>query len=232
MNRQPSLTAIIITKDKKRAQKTKASLTFADEIIIEEQPKIDNFAQARNQALQKARSDWVLFVDDDELVTPALAKEIQQAIQNPKISGYFIYRQDSFLGRTLKHGETAKIRLLRLARKSAGTFNRPVHEVWFIKGKKATLKNPLLHTPHQSIASFLEKINHYSTIEAKYRYEKNKKSSLFHIVIYPLAKFLHNYLFRLGFLDGTPGFIMAVMMSFHSFQTWTKLYLLQHSRHE
>ncbi len=229
-NLKPKLTAIIITKDKSKAKETRQSLAFADEIIIEEHPQIDNFALVRNQALQKAKHDWVLFIDDDEFVSPALAKEIKQAITNPKIAGYYLFRQDYFLGRVLKHGENGKLKFLRLARKSAGTFNRPVHEVWFVKGKKRTLNQPLIHRPHKSLAEFLSKINYYSDLESQYRFQTGRKSSLFHLVFYPFFKFIHNYFFRLGFLDGTPGMIMAVMMSFHSFQTWSKLYLLNHRR--
>ncbi len=222
------LTAIVITKDKVKAKQTINSLSFADELLIEEHPHIDNFSLIRNKALLRASHEWVLFVDDDELVSPLLAKEIKQAIQNSKIKGYFLFRWDFFLGRQLKHGENGKLKFLRLARKSAGTFNRPVHEVWLVKGKLGTLRNPLLHQPHVSIASFLSKINRYSNLDAQYRFEKGFRSNLFKLSFYPFFKFVFNYFFRLGFLDGTPGLIMAVMMSFHSFQTWTKLYLLQH----
>ncbi len=231
MNQQPRLTAIVITQDRTKAEEAINSLQFADELIVEEHSHIDNFSSVRNQALRRAKHEWVLFVDDDELVSSELAKEILRAIKNPKINGYFLYRRDLFLDRVLKHGENGSLKFLRLARKSAGTFNRPVHEIWYIKGRLATLKHPLLHYPHHSIASFLTKINHYSTLDAEYRFHKGKSSNLFKISFYPFFKFIHNYFFRLGILDGTPGLIMAIMMSFHSFQTWTKLYLLQH-RHE
>ncbi len=223
------LTAIVITKNKNNAKPTIKSLKFADEILVEEHPQINNFAQVRNQAMLKAKHSWVLFIDDDEIVTPELAKEIRTAIQTSRFNGYFLYRQDLFLKRILKHGENGTLKFLRLARKTAGTFNRPVHEVWLVKGRVGTLKHPLLHQPHHSIKSFLAKVNRYSTMEARYRFEKGKHSNLFKIATYPFLKWIHNYIFRLGFLDGTPGLIMALMMSFHSFQTWTKLYLLEHN---
>ncbi len=222
-----TLTAVIITRHKKNAEDTRKSVSFADEIIIVESGEIKNFSVIRNRALKAAKSDWVLFVDDDETVSPKLRKEVSKAIRSKNVNGYFLRRVDRFLGRVLLHGETGSIKLLRLARRSAGQFHRPVHEVWYIEGPTETLKNPLLHTPHKSISSFLSKINRYSTLEAEYRFKRGRRSSLFYISVYPLGKFLRSYILLRGFLDGTPGLIMAVMMSFHSFQTWTKLYLLQ-----
>lgn len=222
-----TLSAVIITRHNMKAIATKKSVSFADEILVEEHDEIINFAKVRNKALKKAKSEWVLFVDDDEIITLALRREIKTAILLEEYDGYYLRRVDNFLGRTLKHGETADITLLRLARRSSGQFHRPVHEVWYVEGKTSKLKNPLIHNPHSTISSFLTKINKYSTIEAQYRNEAGRKSSMFKIFTYPIGKFLRNYFILLGFLDGTPGLIMAVMMSFHSFQTWTKLYLLQ-----
>jgi len=195
---------------------------------------ITDFATARNQELAKVKTPWVLFIDSDEKITKALKEEIIQAITSDEYDAYYLARRDQFLGKTLKYGETGRVQLIRLAKKDFGKWVRPVHEVWEpamgSKAKMGKLQNPLLHHPHKSIATFLEKINTYSTIEAKYRYTLGKKSSLLQIVVYPLSKFFYNYIFRLGFLDGTPGIIMAVMMSFHSYLTWTKLYLLWHKK--
>lgn len=202
-------------------------------IITLNKPGITDFAAARNTELAKAKTDWVLFVDSDEKITPALKAEILSITSNPSpslYSAYYIPRLDTFLGRELHHGETGHAKFIRLARRDFGKWERPVHEIWVGSRKVGELKNPLLHYPHPTISSFLEKINRYSTLEAEYRYKAGKKSNLFKIWFYPLAKFKYNYLFRLGFLDGVPGIIMAIMMSFHSYLTWTKLYLLQHPR--
>jgi len=199
-------------------------------IITLNQPNISDFAQARNEALTQVKTPWVLFLDTDETISPALKQEITLAIQTDQFAAYYIPRRDTFLDRELKHGETGHTKLIRLARTNFGTWVRPVHEVWQGQGRVGELKHPLLHTPHKTIASFLAKINRYSTLEANYRYQKGFKSNLFKIALYPLAKFKLNYLFRLGFLDGVPGAIMAIMMSFHSYLTWTKLYLLWHNK--
>lgn len=195
-------------------------------------PNITDFAAARNAALAKAKTEWVLFLDSDEKLTPALENEISSIVHRPSsiYNAYSLKRLDTFLGRELHHGETGHSRFIRLARHDFGQWVRPVHEVWTGQGKVGQLMNPILHTPHPTISSFLAKINHYSTIEAQYRYGQRIRSSLFKIAFYPLAKFILNYLLRLGFLDGAPGLIMALMMSFHSYLTWTKLYILWHKK--
>lgn len=190
----------------------------------------NNFAAQRNFGLMKTRGEWVLFVDADERVSKDLAAEIQDAAKTQDFSGFFLKRQDIFLGRKLNHGETAGIRLLRFGRKGAGKWRRPVHEYWDIKGKVGTLKNPLLHYPHPTLASFLTKINTYSTLHAMVHYREGKKSSLLKIIFYPFAKFIKNWLLQAGFLDGTAGFVHAAYMSFHSFLAWSKLWLIQQER--
>lgn len=222
-----TLSLVVLVREKKAIKHRPLWENIADEIVLHEASRITNFAVERNAALRKTTKDWVLFLDADEKLTPGLVKEIKKAISSTRFDGYFIKRQDRFLGRTLRYGENGAIRILRLAKRDTGEFSRPVHEIWEVKGRVGQLKNPLLHDPHPTISSFLEKINRYSSIEAEHRYNFGARSSLLNILIFPYAKFARNYIFRLGFLDGIPGMIMAVMMGFHSFLTWSKLYLLQ-----
>jgi hypothetical protein len=199
-------------------------------VITLDSLNITDFAQARNKELAKAKTSWVLFLDTDETITPQLQAEIESTVRGDQYDAYYLKRQDIFLGRELKHGETGNAKFIRLAKKSFGKWVRPVHETWVGEGKVGTLNNPLIHHSHKNIASFLDKINRYSTLDAQYRYESGVKSSLWKIAIYPIAKFKTNYLLKRGFVDGVPGLIMAMMMSFHSYLTWTKLYLLWHKK--
>lgn len=201
-------------------------------IITINEPNLTDYASARNAELAKVKTTWVLFVDSDEKITPELKFEITSIcnLESNDYSAYYIPRLDTFLGRELRYGEPGHTRLVRLARRDYGRWERPVHEVWVGQGKVGTLTHPLLHSPHTTVASFLDKINRYSTLEAQYRFKLGIKSSIWKIAIYPIAKFKYNYLLRQGFRDGVPGTIMAIMMSFHSFITWTKLYLLWHKK--
>ncbi len=199
-------------------------------IITLNAPDITDFAAARNAELAKAKTEWVLFLDSDETLTPDLEQEITNIcrLESNIYSAYSIPRLDTFLGSELHYGEPGHAKFVRLAKKDYGKWERPVHEVWVGTGIVGTLHNPLLHTSHPTISSFLDKIDRYSTLESQYRFQQGIKSSLWKIAVYPIAKFKYNYLLRQGFRDGVPGAIMAMMMSFHSFLTWTKLYLLWH----
>lgn len=200
-------------------------------IITLKESSITDFAVVRNSELAKVKTDWVLYVDSDETISKELEEEICLAVASKDYDAYYLRRIDKFLGRELQHGETGNAKFVRLAKKDFGEWIHPVHEKWVPRSadfplRIGTLKNPIFHSSHPTISSFLDKINNYSTLDAQYRFSQGKKSSLFKIALYPLVKFKVNYLFKLGFLDGVPGAIMAIMMSFHSYLTWTKLYLL------
>ncbi len=125
-------------------------------------------------------------------------------------------------------GETSRVLLLRLAKKDAGTWVRPVHETWNVKGVVGTLTNPLDHYPHPNVAQFIDDINVYSTINARHLYNENIRVPWWHIIGYPTAKFFKDYIWYQGFRDGTAGAIVAIMMSMHSFLTRAKLWILTH----
>lgn len=188
----------------------------------------EDFSKQRNYALSYATSEWVLFIDADERVTPELRIEINDFIieekEKPLINGMYIKRKDVLWGKLLKHGETGKLKLLRLARKDSGKWAGKVHEEWLVEGETETFENHLLHYPHQTISEFLAEINFYTTIRAKELFENGEKTSLLKIIGYPNAKFVQNFLLRLGFLDGLEGLVQAILMSLHSFLVRAKLW--------
>jgi glycosyltransferase involved in cell wall biosynthesis len=245
-----TLSAIILTKNSGREiSKCLKSLSWCDEIIVVDDNSEDktrqmakklgarvfrrslnnNFAAQRNFGLKKAKGKWVLFVDVDEIVTPALRDEIVQLTNNPIIeySGFYIRRQDFIWGKRLNYGETGSIKLLRLAKHEAGKWKRPVHESWQVSGKKRLLKNALLHYPHPSLNEFISSINRFSTLHAMANLRERKRASLGKIICWPMLKFVLNWIIKRGFLDGMPGFIVALTMSFHSYLAWSKLWILQ-----
>lgn len=242
------VTAIVLTKnEEKNIAKCLAGLRFCNEVIVVDEYSTDrtveiarrygarvferhlnnDFASQRNFGLGKAKGDWVFFVDADERVTEALASEIKNEIVGTPAIGFYIKRRDFVWGRELRHGESGTVKLLRLAKKKAGVWKREVHEGWDIRGKTKTLENPLTHHPHQTLREFLQDVDRYSTLHAKALHEEGVKSNLAKIIIWPVGKFKYNWIFKLGFLDGASGFVVAAMMSLHSFLAWSKLWLGQ-----
>ena len=98
---------------------------------------------------------------------------------------------------------------MRLARRKAGTWQRKVHEKWVINGQIGELSEPLHHFPHPDIKEFIEKINWYTELETTEYANESTMMSVLKLFLFPPAKFIVNYLIRLGLLDGFPGFVLA-----------------------
>jgi glycosyltransferase involved in cell wall biosynthesis len=216
---------ILVINDGSTDKTSEIAEKLGAKVIIH--PLNNDYSAQRNFGLEKANGEWILFIDADERVSPKLAEEIKNKIANKQdIDGYFLKREDTLFGKVLKHGETAGVRLLRLGKKEAGKWKGKVHETWKIEGEVMELENPLEHYPHPAISEFLEQINVYSTLRAQELYDQGVKTNLFFILAYTKGKFLQDYFLKLGFLDGMPGLIVALLMSFHSFLVRSKLYLL------
>lgn len=215
---------LIIIDDNSSDRTKELAKQFTDKIIVHELRS--NFSSQRNFALNHAKNEWVLFIDSDEIVTKELKDEILNTIQNFDFAGFFLKRTDYMWGRQILHGEAGEVNLLRMAKKNAGKWHGNVHETWQIVGKKGTFKTPLVHIPHPSMREFIHEVDDYSTLRAIELTEEGKGVSSLSIVLYPLAKFIQNFVFKKGYKDGVPGFIYAMTMSFHSFLVRAKLYQL------
>lgn len=240
-----TISAVILTKnEEKNIEECLQSLRWCSEKIVIDDESVDktvalakkhgatvfihplhgDFSQSRNYGLEKAKNDWVLFVDADERVSVALAHEIQHKIAIQAGDGYFLKREDHMWGKVLIHGEQGNVQLLRLAKKGKGKWKGKVHEVWKIDGTTSLLENSLQHFPHPTIAEFLKEINFYSTLRAKELHGKGATATWFSILLYTKAKFFQDYFVKLGFLDGIEGFVAAMLMSMHSFLVRGKLW--------
>lgn len=191
--------------------------------IVYEHELNNNFSKQRNFGLEKAKNEWILFIDADERISVDLKNEIKYKILKKGINGYSIKRSDFFYGKELFHGETSSISLVRLGKKNHGLWDGAVHEEWKINGKISILDTPLLHYPHPTINEFLLEINFYTDLNAMELFNKGIRATWYDVIIYPVAKFIHNFIIRAGFQDGVAGMIIAIMMSFHSFLVRAKL---------
>ncbi len=251
------LSAVILTKNEEnKIAALIKSLKFAKEIIVIDDYSLDNtvsiakkngaivfkhhlnedFAAQRNYALRKAKFKWVFFVDADEFVSEALAREIVKKVNENLYSGFYLKRKGRFMGRQMKWGEWSNSqilpkfghnKLLRLAKKDCGRWVRPVHEYWDVKGPVGELTNSLIHESDKNLKEIISSLNFQARLHSVANKKEGKKANIFKIVFYPPLKFAVNYLCKMGFRDGTHGFIHASLMSFHSFLAWSQLYLNQ-----
>ena len=246
------ISAVILTKNEaKNIKDCVDSLKFCEEIVVIDDYSEDDtvriaessgvkvysrrlnndFAGQRNFAFDKCPSEWVLFVDADERVTEGLASEILNInVQTTQYVGFYIKREDTMLGKRLKHGEFWTNSFLRLAKKGAGKWKRAVHEYWDVKGKIGRINSPILHYSHPTLHEFIAEVDWYSSLHSESNLKEKKKSDIFKIMLYPKLKFINNWIIKGGFLDGIEGFVAALMMSFHSFLAWSKQWIKQQEK--
>ena len=226
-----TLSVVIITlNEEANLARTLASVAWADEIVVLDSGSADRtrevaesfhakffvepwkgFAAQKNSALEKVSGDWILSLDADEEVEPALAGEIRTVLAaRPSVAGFQIPRKNFFLGRWMKHGGFYPDPKLRLFRRGVGQFeDRAVHEDLKLDGATALLKNNLLHHAYQTLESYIEHMNRYSSLGAQMAVEKRPRGfSLIDIALRPKLTFLYNYVIRLGFLDGREGLLL------------------------
>lgn len=206
-------------KELKKLQTNKLKIKFFQRELA------NDFSQQRIFALSKTTNNWILWLDADEKPSPKLIKFLNSFNFN-QMKSFSFRRQDIFLGHRLKHGETASLRFVRLFNKNYGLFERPIHEIWHSRLPIHHSNLKILHYSHPTLDSLLTKINFYTDIRAQELYQQQVKTNLCQIIFFPFFKFIHNYFLRLGFLDSTPGLILGLSMSLHSFLVRAKLWHL------
>jgi len=257
------LSAIVITRnEEERIRECLKSLFFANEIIVVDSGSIDktvdiakkygaivvektnsNFSDSRNRGAKMAKGNWLLYVDADERVTPALKKEILSQITNHQarsaklrlspITSYAIPRRNFLLGHEMKYGGWWPDYVLRLIkRKALKMWKGELHEQPEIDGKAGKLKNPLIHNTHRSLTTMIAKTNEWSEIEAKLMYDSNHpKMNITRFFTAAFREFWYRAIRRKGFLDGSVGIIEIIYQVFSRFVSYAKLWELQITEH-
>jgi len=242
---RPSLSVIIITMNEAiNIRACLQSVAWADEIIVVDSGSSDatleicreftkkilinkkwmGFGHQKNLALQQATCDWVLSLDADERITPALQQVIKKVISAPDADAYSIPRQAYFLGKAMRHGGWWPDYVVRLFKRNAGEFsNVLVHETVCVRGVVKKLKEPILHYSYISLEQLLDKINAYSTAGAAQAQSKNKRGSLAKALGKGCWAFFRAYCLRAGFLDGSAGLIAAIFKAEETYYRYLKL---------
>ena len=243
------ISVILITKnEEKNIAACIESIKWADEIIVIDSNSSDNtvkichelgakvtiepwsgFGPQKNKSLDRAQHDWILSIDADERVTPALRDEILTIISQENLTdnnnSYKIPRQNYFYQRSIKHALCAKHDApIRLFRKSLARFSDDtIHEKIIATGTICKLKNCLHHFPFHNLEELIHKTNLYSTLGIKKLIDKKVQPSITKAFVHALWIFTKIYFIRLGFLDGWPGFLIAMSNFEGTFYRYAKL---------
>jgi glycosyltransferase involved in cell wall biosynthesis len=227
------------------------SVSFADDIVVVDTGSTDRtvevaraytdrvlttswqgFGRTKNFALDQARGEWVFSLDTDERVPPALKDEIQTVVKaNGPLAGYRVPRKNYFCGRWIRHLGWYPDYTLRLFRRDQGRFrDREVHEEVLVAGPVGNLKTPLEHYSYRSVSEYVTRMDRYARLAAVELAKRGRRPFPGELVFRPFFTFLHLYVIRQGFLEGTTGYALAILMSTYNFLKYYYLRELSRGR--
>lgn len=204
--------------------------------VVFREHSFDGHVQQKNRAIDMCRGEWIFSLDADERATPELAAAVRDFIaREPEARGARVKRLTYHLGDFIRHSGWygARTRLIRRGQGRWGGENP--HDALILAGdppEKANRSGPvlegdLIHYSFKDLSDQIDTINKFSSIVAFGNDGKGKRASLVKILVKPWIKFLESYVFKQGFRDGMPGFVIAVSSAFSTFLKWVKLWELQ-----
>lgn len=242
----PKLSVYMITYNNARTiGRALESLKWADEIIVVDsfstdktveicQKYTDKIFQRRwpghrdqyQYAADLTTHPWIMFVDADEEVSPELAEEIRRELnaREGEQECFFVYRRTYYLGRWIRYGGWYPDGEIRLYRRDRGKWEGGLHAKVMVEGKLGTLKNHYFHYNYWNISDQIQTIDRYSRIAVEDMVKMNKPFWLLNLLFRPPLRFFKDYILKRGFLDGIPGFIIAVSTFYYSFIKHAKLW--------
>ncbi|MCJ7804128.1 glycosyltransferase family 2 protein [Patescibacteria group bacterium] len=182
------------------------------------------FDANKNIAIEACQGEWILLLDADERVTPELAKEIRNTINNSSSSeqpvAYWLKRKNYFLGRYLQKGGQYPDPVIRLFKKGQARIpEESVHQQLEVDGGIGWLENDLLHWATPTFSRYWMRERRYSTLEALQmldeRLSLNPLNWLKYLYFRPKRTFFLIFIRCKGFVDGWPGFVFAFFSGFH-----------------
>lgn len=251
----PISACIIAKNEADRIGPCLESVSFCDEIVVLDSGSTDRtqaicreagarvievdwpgWVAQKNRAVDAAHYDWILSVDADERVDPDLRHSIE-ALRNGALGragapgAYAVARKVRYLGRWLRHGgwyPEWRVRLFHRARARWGGIDP--HDRVEVEGHHERIRGgDLEHHTYRSLEDQIAQINLHTQAAADDLFRRGRRSGLWPALVRPPFHFVRPYVFRLGFLDGWPGFVMAVMRSYYVFLKYTKLWEIRRS---
>jgi glycosyltransferase involved in cell wall biosynthesis len=245
----PPVTVTVITKNEADAlADALRSVAWADEIIVVDAESTDGtvdiarqftdrvyvrpwngYVDQKNHAASLATNNWIVSLDADERVTPALAEEIRLLLATePASHGYRMPRVSSYFGRWIRTTDMYPDYQLRLYDRRHARFDgKYVHESVRADGAVGYLKNELEHHPYRDLSEHLIRMDRYTTLAARQMHEQGRRATVLGLLIHPRLAFFRNYVLKGGFRDGKAGLVISLVNSYYVFLKFAKLWELQ-----
>lgn len=247
----PVLSVILTTlNEESNIDRCLSSATWADEIVV-----VDSFSSDRTvelarkytdriyqhefpgssrqveRGIQYATGQWVFYIDADEEVSPELASQVQLAVKNTDdIVGYEVLRKPSAFGKWIEHGGWFPDYPFRLFRKDSYIAeHQEVHGGFRTNGKKGRLEGILYHHTYETIYSYVEKMNDYTSLQVSNKLASD--ATLFPkrrtLILSPISHFLRMFLSKKGYKDGFHGFVLALLDATYTMLLYAKIWEYQ-----
>ena len=194
-----------------------------------EQRAWPGFKDQYNYCISKAQNEWVIFIDADEAISPELAREIKTRLKDDagRYDGYIAPRRTYYLGRWIMHGGWVPDCEIRLFKKSAGAFEGALHANVKVRGPVGEFKAFYHHYNYRDIADQIDTINRYSDTAAMDMFSEGRRFHFHDLILRPPIRFIKEYIFKLGCLDGMPGLVIACSTMYYVFIKYAKLWELK-----
>ncbi|WP_133012027.1 glycosyltransferase family 2 protein [Marinomonas flavescens] len=187
------------------------------------------FGLQRQAAQKLIKTDYILWIDADEVVTETLKNSILTALkQNQKKTAYSINRKSWVFGRFIEHSGWYPDRVTRLYRADEANYSDDlVHEKVLLNNdvRLLPLEGDLIHYTYDDLQHYLVKSASYAKLSADQKEQQGKTSSLSKASLHAFACFVKMYLIKRGFLDGKQGFLLAILSAHSTFVKYADLWI-------
>lgn len=191
-----------------------------------------NSGNFKNWAIPQASHPWIFVLDADERINRQLADFIIRQVQqdSPQHDGYWIRRENYFLGKRIRYGDWGTNWLIRLFRRDLGRYLEYTDhaEIDLPADRLGQAQGALLHHSFTDYQRYLFKMERYANQQAKLWYDSGRRPSRWRLVANGLGRFLRSYMMRGGFLDGAIGFQLAAHTAYYSFLKQAELWAVHY----
>lgn len=247
-----SISVVINTRNEQEnlPRAIKSVKNFADEVVVVDMESEDgtvkkakslgatvyahkktNYVEpARNYAIEKAKSEWILILDADEEASPELLSKLGEVAKENTYSFVRVPRKNIIFGKWMKHARWWPDENIRFFKKGSVTWENEIHSIPITVGEGLTLPSEenlsIRHHNYQTIEQYIDRLNRYSTVQAKELHKKGKAVQVTDFIDRPTSEFLSRYFAGQGYKDGLHGLVISLLQALSEAVVYAKLWQL------